>query len=351
MQHPTQGNILRPLWEEIEIDTVSFDLQNNRLLLIDQTKLPNETVLLSLHRIEEIERAIQTLQVRGAPAIGVAAAIGLAVLAREITGDYETILHKYAQRLKATRPTAVNLAWAVDRLMSGANDPESLARQALELWQEDIAACRSIGEHGSALLRDGDQVLTLCNAGRLAAVRYGTALAPVYVAHENGKKIHVFVDETRPLLQGARLTAYELNEAGIDVTLICDNMAAPLLQSGKISCVLIGADRIAANGDAANKTGSLGLSVLARHFEVPFYVCAPFSTIDFDCNNGSFIPIEQRDSAEITHMWYQKPMAPSHINVYNPAFDVVPAENITAFVTERGVIAPQDLSQHFACIA
>ena len=331
------------------IDTVSFDEKNNRLLIIDQTKLPNETVLLSLHTIEEMERAICSLQVRGAPAIGVAAAIGLAVLAREIRGTYETVLHDYARRLKATRPTAVNLAWAIDRMLAGPQDAESLAYQALELWREDIATCRKIGEYSSALLRDGDCVLTHCNAGRLAAVRYGTALAPVYIAHENGKKIHVFADETRPLLQGARLTAYELRESGIDVTLICDNMAAILLQSGKISSVFIGADRISANGDAANKVGSLGLSILARHFEVPFYVCAPFSTIDFDCKDGTEIPIEQREGAEITEMWYQKPMAPSNIEVFNPAFDVVLAQNVTAFVTERGVIAPQDLSQYSTC--
>jgi len=331
------------------IDTVSFDEKNNRLLLIDQTKLPNETVLLSLHTIEEIERAICSLQVRGAPAIGVAAAIGLAVLAREIKGDYATVVHSYAQRLKATRPTAVNLAWAVDRLLAGPQDAESLVYQALKLWREDITTCRMIGEHGSTLLRDGDCVLTHCNAGRLAAVRYGTALAPIYIAHESGKKIHVFADETRPLLQGARLTAYELREAGVNVTLLCDNMAAVLLQSGKISSIFIGADRISANGDTANKIGSLGLSILARHFEVPFYVCAPFSTIDFDCEDGTKIPVEQRDSVEITEMWYQKPMAPGGIEVFNPAFDVVSTENITAFVTEQGVIAPQDLSQYFTC--
>jgi len=318
-------------------------------LLIDQTKLPNETVLLSIHTIEEMERAIRTLQVRGAPAIGVAAAIGLAVLAREINGNYEVVLHNYAQRLKATRPTAVNLAWAIDRLMAGPQDAESLVHQALELWKEDIATCRKIGENGSALLRECDSVLTHCNAGRLATVRYGTALAPVYVAHEDGRNIHVFADETRPLLQGARLTVYELREAGIPVTLLCDNMAAVLLQSGKISSVLIGADRVAANGDTANKVGSLGLSILARYFEVPFYVCMPFSTIDFNCADGTKIPIEQRDGAEITEMWYQKSMAPSNIKVFNPAFDVVPAENITAFVTEQGIIAPQDLSQYFTC--
>jgi len=326
------------------MDTVSFDRKNNRLLIIDQTKLPNETILLSLHTMEEIEHAICTLQVRGAPAIGVAVAIGLAVLAHEIRENYETTLLQYALRLKATRPTAVNLAWAIDRMMAGPHDPESLTEEALAIWKEDIITCRNIGEHGSTLLHDGDHVLTHCNAGRLATVRYGTALAPIYLAHESGKRIHVFADETRPLLQGARLTAHELHEAGVDVTLLCDNMAASLLQSGSISSVFVGADRIAANGDTANKTGSLGLSILARHYGSPFYVCAPFSTIDFACNCGADIPIEQRSGTEITELFYQKRMAPVNIGVYNPAFDVIPSGNITAFITERGIIAPQDLS-------
>lgn len=328
-------------------DTVSIDIKNNRLLLIDQTKLPNETVILSLSKIEEIEEAIYSLRVRGAPAIGVAAAAGLAVLAREIQDsaeEYEKILWEYASRLKATRPTAVNLAWAIDRMMTGSHKPESLMYQALAIWQEDIAACRRIGEHGSTLLREGDCVLTHCNAGRLAAVRYGTALAPIYVAAENGKNIHVFVDETRPLLQGARLTAYELHDAGVPVTLICDNMAASLLQNGRISSIFVGTDRIASNGDTANKIGSLGLSILAQHFGVPFYVCAPYATIDFSCLRGDEIPIEQRSGKEITDMWYHNRMAPQDIEVYNPAFDVIPASLITAFITERGIQSPQDFS-------
>ena len=326
-------------------DTVSFDIEHNRLVLIDQALLPGELKILSLHTIEEMEAAICTLQVRGAPAIGVAAAIGLAVLAREIEGDYEAQLLCYAERLKATRPTAVNLAWALERMLAGSHDPESLARQAVSIWEEDIETCRRIGEHGSALLRDGDHVLTHCNAGRLAAVRYGTALAPTYVAAEQGKKLHVFADETRPLLQGARLTAYELAEAGIPVTLLCDNMAASLLSEGKIAAVLVGADRIARNGDAANKIGSLGLSILARHYGVPFYVCAPFSTVDFQCAEGGRIPIEQRAPEEVTQAWYARRMAPADVEVYNPAFDIIPNENITAFVTERGVLLPQDLSK------
>jgi len=328
-------------------DSVSFDLERNRLVLIDQTRLPGELKILSLHTIEEMEKAICTLQVRGAPAIGVAAAIGLAVLAREINpqDDYEKKLREYANQLRACRPTAVNLAWALDCMLAGAHDPESLVRQALMIWEEDIETCRRIGEHGSTLLRDGDRVLTHCNAGRLATVRYGTALAPIYVAAEQGKRIHVFADETRPLLQGARLTAYELAEAGIPVTLLCDNMAASLLSTGKIAAVLVGADRVARNGDAANKIGSLGLSILARHYDVPFYVCAPFSTVDFCCEAGGQIPIEQRAPEEVTQAWYERRMAPEGVGVYNPAFDIIPNENITAFVTERGIVSSQNLSK------
>jgi len=325
-------------------DTVWFDTESNRLRLIDQTKLPGELCILSLSTVEEMEHAIRTLQVRGAPAIGVAAAIGLAVLAREMRPFDEALLLEYAGRLKATRPTAVNLAWAVDRMLAGPRNPEGLACAAMAIWEEDIATCRAIGGHGSVLLRDGDAVLTHCNAGRLATVRYGTALAPVYVAAEQGKQVRVYADETRPLLQGARLTACELHAAGIPVTLLCDNMAAALLQSGAVAAVLVGADRVARNGDAANKIGSLGLSILARHFGVPFYVCAPFSTIDFACADGEAIPIEHRAPEEVTEIWYKTPMAPAGIEVFNPAFDIIPHENITAFVTERGVIQPDNLS-------
>lgn len=333
-------------------DTVSFDVERNRLRLIDQTRLPHELKILELHTIEEMEMAIAALQVRGAPAIGVAAAIGLAVLARESKlqeDTYEGQLRHYAERLNATRPTAVNLSWALTRMLAGPHDPESLASQALTIWREDIETCRSIGLHGSTLLQDGDCVLTHCNAGRLAAVRYGTALAPIYVAAEQGKRIHVFADETRPLLQGARLTAYELTEAGIPVTLLCDSMAASLLQSGRIQAVFIGADRIARNGDTANKIGSLGLSLAAQTYGIPFYVCAPMSTVDFDCPAGVHIPIEQRAPEEVTQAWYRERMAPASVQVHNPAFDVVPCDHITAFITERGILKPQDLSKQSPC--
>ncbi|MDR2647232.1 MAG: S-methyl-5-thioribose-1-phosphate isomerase [Oscillospiraceae bacterium] len=330
------------------IDTVAFSGDYTKLRIIDQTQLPNALVVRELMAIEEIERAIKTLQVRGAPAIGVAAAIGLSVLARRIQTDempaFLRELRVLAARLVAVRPTAVNLAWAVRQMTQTAetaqNTRDALARlreKAEQIRQDDIAACKRIGEAGSRLLFDDCGVLTHCNAGRLAAVRYGTALAPIYAAAEQGKRIRVFADETRPLLQGARLTAYELHEAGIDVTLACDNMAASLMAQGKIDLVLIGADRIAANGDAANKTGSLGLSILAKHFDVPFYVCAPLSTFDADVANGAQIPIEQRDPAEITAAFFKEPIAPAGILVYNPAFDVVPHTHITAFVTERGI--------------
>ncbi|MDR2752790.1 MAG: S-methyl-5-thioribose-1-phosphate isomerase [Oscillospiraceae bacterium] len=326
-------------------DTVWFDRDRNRLCIIDQTLLPNEVKILSLHTAEAVEQAIRTLQVRGAPAIGVAAAIGLAVLAAEMRPFHEALLLTCAERLKRVRPTAVNLAWAINRMLAGAHDPESLAVQAQAIWAQDIATCRKIGVQGSALLRDGGAILTHCNAGRLAAVRYGTALAPVYVATEQGKRVRVFADETRPLLQGARLTAWELREAGVPVTLLCDNMAAGLLARGAVDAVFVGADRVARNGDAANKTGSLGLSILARHFGVPFYVCAPFSTYDAAITAGTAIPIEQRAGEELTALWYAKPMAPAGVDIYNPAFDVVPHKNITAFVTEHGVLAPDDLQR------
>ncbi|MDR0531678.1 MAG: S-methyl-5-thioribose-1-phosphate isomerase [Oscillospiraceae bacterium] len=325
-------------------DTLYYDTARNRLCLIDQTRLPGEFVTLSLHTVEEIEEAIRLLRIRGAPALGVAVAIGLAVLANEMHPYDSALLREYAKRILNTRPTAVNLRWAAERMLEHAESQKALQDEALRVWQEDIDTCRRIGEQGSALLRDGDSVLTHCNAGRLAAVRYGTALAPIYVAAEQGKRVHVFVDETRPLLQGARLTAYELVQAGIPVTLMCDNMAASLLANHRIRAVLVGADRIARNGDTANKVGSLGLAVIAKRVSVPFYVCAPFSTVDFDCQNGRDIPIEMRDGSEITELWYQKRMTPRNISVYNPAFDVIPADLISAFVTERGIIKPQDLS-------
>lgn len=336
-------------------ETVHFDTEHNRLLLLDQTKLPNETVVLSLNRLDEMVEAISALRVRGAPAIGVAAAIGLAVLSNESTAQtpaaFQAEFRNNAAVLEKARPTAVNLSWAVtemrtvQKLYEGKTisaQKAALTARALELHAEDIAVCRKIGEYGAALLQNCDAVLTHCNAGRLATVKYGTALAPVYVAKEQGHTMKVFADETRPLLQGARLTAYELCEAGVDVTVLCDNMASYAMQNGLVQAVLVGCDRVAHNGDTANKIGTSGVAILAKHYGIPFYVCAPYSTIDFSIANGRGIPIEQRDGAEIGEMWYREPMLPKGVRTLNPAFDVTDHSLITAFITEKGVLQPSE---------
>jgi len=340
-------------------DTVWMDTENDLLCCIDQRKLPNETTVLSLSKAEDIYFAIKTLAVRGAPAIGIAAAIGLyAVSARfhetESAGFFYA-LKKTADYLNAARPTAVNLSWALSRMVKTAERnidksvseiKAALKAEALTIYSEDIAVCRKIGEYGVGLIKDGYRILTHCNAGALAAVRYGTALAPIYVAKEMGFTLHVFADETRPLLQGARLTAYELCANGIDTTLICDNMAASLMQKGQIDAVFVGCDRVALNGDATNKIGTLGVAVLAKTFGVPFYVCAPFSTVDFACPTGANIVIEQRAPEEVTELHYKQRMTHPKVKVYNPAFDVTPAEYITAFVTEKGILKPAELRNY-----
>ncbi len=334
----------------MDFETVRYDVQNNSLVIIDQTLLPGETVFLSLTTVEQAREAIRALRVRGAPAIGVAAAIAYAVAAQNIhASEYEvfhTLLCAVKDCLATSRPTAVNLFWALERMEHVLTDnpgipivilKKMLQDMALEIKQEDIAVCRKIGENGADLLQDGFGILTHCNAGRLAAVQYGTALAPIYVGTEQGKKFRVFADETRPLLQGVRLTAWELHRAGIDVTVLCDNMAASLMQSGRINAVIVGADRIAANGDTANKIGTSGIAVLAKHFCIPFYVAAPTSTLDKVCATGADIKIEHRDATEVTERWYQKRMAPEDIGVYNPAFDVTDHSLITAIITEFAV--------------
>lgn len=336
-------------------ETVHFDVQRNRLMLLDQTRLPRETVILALSQKEEMYDAIVRLQVRGAPAIGVAAAIGLAVLANEsMQTDRESFLAEFqanAAYLASARPTAVNLFHAIDamqeELAKHNGQPidilkRCLTERALALHAEDIDVCQKIGEHGAALLENCKTVLTHCNAGRLATVKYGTALAPIYAAKARGHTLSVFADETRPLLQGARLTAYELCEAGIDTTVICDNMVSFILQKGMVDAVLVGCDRVARNGDTANKIGTSGVAVLAKHYGVPFYVCAPFSTIDKAAKSGADIPIELRDGAEIGEMWYQEPMLPARAKTLNPAFDVTDHSLITAFITEKGVLQPSD---------
>lgn len=335
-----------------DIDTVWLDEESRSLVIIDQTALPATLRLMTLIDEHAIYDAIKRLCVRGAPAIGVSAAIGLYVCAcRFEECERERFLARLeacADYLDSSRPTAVNLHWALARMKRAAQSCEGgreeilalLHGEALAIRDEDVAMCRAIGEHGLTLVKDGDGILTHCNAGRLATVRYGTALAPIHLGAERGMHFHVFSDETRPLLQGARLTAYELSQAGVDVTVICDNMASQVMKNGWIRAVFVGADRIAANGDVCNKIGTSGVAILAKHYGIPFYALAPSSTVDFACPSGREIPIEQRASDEVTEMWYTQRMAPEGVGVYNPAFDVTEAADLTAIVTERGVVFP-----------
>ena len=335
-------------------DTVALNDKASALVIIDQTKLPNALVLLHLKTQLEIWEAIRALKVRGAPALGVAAAYGLYLAAKEIKtevgSEFLSRLQSAAAYLNSSRPTAVNLSWALRRMLTVAETAsrsasvlevqKRLLAEAQKIQQEDIEICRRIGEYGLQLLKPGDGIITHCNAGKLAASRYGTATAPLYLGHEQGYGFRVFCDETRPLLQGARLTAFELMQAGMDVTLIGDGMAASVMKKGWAHAVITGCDRVAANGDAANKIGTLPLAIAAKHFGVPFYICAPSSTIDMDTRCGSDICIEERDAEELTTMWYEKPMAPPAVKVFNPAFDVTEASLITGIITERGLLRP-----------
>lgn len=334
----------------LEYDTVALDDEHSALVIIDQTLLPGEIKILHLTKQNEIWEAIKVLRVRGAPAIGVAAAIGVYLAVKEITAeDYDTFAKEFyaaAEYLNSARPTAVNLAWALRRMeqvvldhpeKSVAELKELLREECQAIWAEDIDVCRRLGENGLTLVKPGDGLLTHCNAGQLATVRYGTATAPMYLGHEKGYNFHVFCDETRPLLQGARLTSFELSSAGIDTTLICDNMAASVMKKGLVNAVFVGCDRVAANGDAANKIGTLGVAILAKRYGIPFYVVAPSSTIDLNTPTGEEIVIEERDGNEICEMWYEKRMAPENVKTWNPAFDVTDNELITAIVTEWGV--------------
>jgi methylthioribose-1-phosphate isomerase len=345
-------NILLPETAEIT-DTVDLDEERSALKIIDQTLLPGELRILFLTTQEEIYEAIRQLKVRGAPAIGVAAAIGVYLAALEIKADtYDEFFSRFNDAknfLASSRPTAVNLFWALGRMektviKNSGTSPEKLKEllhdEALRIRDEDIQACKSIGEHGLELIRDGDCILTHCNAGRLATVRYGTALAPIHLGRERGMNFKVLCDETRPLLQGARLSAFEMVSAGVDTTLICDNMASTVMRDGRVNACFVGCDRAAANGDAANKIGTSGLAIIASYYKIPFYVCAPTSSIDMTIRNGNEIVIEERDPREVTDMWYKERMAPSGVKVYNPAFDVTENRLITAFVTEYGIIRP-----------
>ena len=334
------------------VPETSVNLVPGAIVMIDQTRLPEELHYLHTTNLEEVWTAIKTLQVRGAPAIGIAAAMGVVVAVQQARGRTTAELVRTAEEasdyLATSRPTAVNLFWALDRMrtvtrasraLSPAAFKERLAREAVTVLEEDVAMCRSIGEYGATLLKENASVLTHCNAGGLATSGYGTALAPVYVAAEQGKGVRVYADETRPLLQGARLTAWELMQAGIDVTLICDNMAAQVLKACHIDAVFVGADRIAANGDTANKIGTYGVALLAKAHGVPFYVLAPSSTFDLSLASGAEIPIEERGSDEIT-MGFGKRTAPHGVKTYSPAFDVTPAALIAAIVCERGILRP-----------
>lgn len=328
------------------IEAVRWSPAADAVRIIDQRRLPEHYEERDLRTLDEVVEAIQTLSVRGAPAIGVCGAIGLAVVAATATSDpgaFPQELRRMATAIRDARPTAVNLAWAVDRVMARV---ESLAdratilavlrEEATRILDEDRAMCRAIGEHGSALIRDGARILTHCNAGALATGGMGTALAPIYVAHAKGHRVAVFADETRPLLQGSRLTAWELARAGVPVTVISDNMAASVMRSGMIDLCIVGADRIAANGDVANKIGTYGVAVLARHHGIPLYVAAPTSTIDPATATGADIVIEQRSPDEVAVPFGHR-IAPVEAAIHNPAFDVTPAELVSAIITDTGV--------------
>ena len=332
------------------------------LELIDQRRLPSEFVKLQCRDVETLSEAIKTLAVRGAPAIGVSAAYGL-VLALQKLDVNESIekslsaLKNAREYLASSRPTAVNLFWALDRVWKSASEAKNLQhlrevvlREANAIYQEDVDMCRQIGQHGEKFIKDGSGILTHCNAGALATAGQGTALSPMFEAYKKGKKFKVYADETRPLLQGARLTVWELKQAGIDVTVICDNMAGWLMKQGRINAVITGADRIAANGDTANKIGTYSLSILAKEHKVPFYIAAPSSTFDLSIKSGVEIPIEQRSAEEVTKFAGTQ-TSPADVNVYNPAFDVTDARNIAAIITERGIIEKPNterISEHLA---
>ncbi|MCR5666180.1 MAG: S-methyl-5-thioribose-1-phosphate isomerase [Eubacterium sp.] len=334
----------------LDYETVHLDDENNAMIIIDQTQLPGKTELLTLTTAKQIWDAIYLLQVRGAPAIGVAAGYGIYLLAKQIkTDDYNTFYEEFKKQkeyLDSSRPTAVNLSWALNRMegVVKANADKSvqeikqlLKEESVEIQNEDIRVCKAIGENGLSLVKPGDGILTHCNAGQLATSKYGTATAPIYLGHERGYNFRVYADETRPLLQGARLTAYELQSAGVNVTLICDSASSTVMRNGWIDAIFVGCDRVAANGDVANKVGTANVAAVAARYHIPMYVCAPTSTIDLNTPDGDKIKIEERPAEEVTEMWYEKRMAPEDVRVYNPAFDVTDNSLIAGIVTEYGV--------------
>lgn len=333
--------------------SVHLSEDGRSVVILDQTQLPNRTVYLTLDTAEALYRAIKTLAVRGAPAIGICAGYGMYVLAlRERAEDraaFDAALRRAGDYLISSRPTAVNLSWAVKRMLGVASAHpelpvealrELLRAECLAIHDEDIRMCTRISEYGLSLVRPGDGILTHCNAGPLATSKYGTAIGPILLGKERGIDFRVFADETRPLLQGARLTSYELQRAGVDVTLICDNMASLVMKNGWVQACFVGCDRVAANGDFANKIGTSGVAILAKHYGIPFYTLGPASTIDMACPTGADIRIELRESEEIKTMWYKEPMAPPEVKCYNPSFDVTDHELLTAIVTDRGIVYP-----------
>ena len=335
------------------VQNIRYDKATERLYIIDQTLLPNEEKEIELRTVEEMIEAIKMLRIRGAPAIGICAGYCMYALARDIDAkDNETFYRKLqidGELLGAARSTAVNLRWAVGEMLDTAKTHlkddraellEALYRKAVDIHEDDIAKCTAISEYGLSLLKDGDGVLTHCNAGPLATSRYGTGQGPFLLAAERGIHIRVFADETRPLLQGARLTSYELQRAGVDVTLICDNMASMVMKNGWVQACFVGCDRIAANGDFANKIGTSGVAILAKHYGIPVYTLGPTSTIDMNCPDGAHIPIELRDGDEIKNLWYEKPMALPEVKCFNPSFDVTDHELLTGIVTEKGICYP-----------
>jgi methylthioribose-1-phosphate isomerase len=328
----------------------TLEYKNNTLILIDQTKLPLEENYILCKNYIDVGEAIKNMIVRGAPAIGVTASYGLAIGANKIKkNDFESFMNEFnkiCDYMKSTRPTAVNLFTSIDRILNivelnkskSVNEIKLLIEaEAIKLENEDVETNKLIGKFGNELIKDNTTILTHCNAGALATCDYGTALGVIRYAHENNKKINVFADETRPYLQGARLTSFELKKAGIPVTVICDNMAGYFMNLNKIDCVIVGADRIALNGDTANKIGTYSLSVLAKEHNIPFYVAAPITTIDFSIDSGSKIPIEERDKSEVSHFMNIQ-ICPDDISIRNPSFDITPEKNITAIITDKGII-------------
>lgn len=327
--------------------------EKNSIKIIDQTKLPAKLEYIYISDLKTLWQAIKELKVRGAPALGAASALGIYLAVKDSKArdfkNFKQQLEKAAVYISSSRPTARNLFWGIERMRATAAEYQDLPisevkkrifREAQEIIKEDRLACREIGYFGAKLIKQGDSILTICNAGILATIDYGTALGVIYRAACDGKKIKVFSCETRPLLQGARLTTWELNANGIDVTLICDNMAATLMQQGKIDKIIAGADRIASNGDTANKIGTYNLAVLAHYHKIPFYIAAPSSTFDLSIKSGKDIPIEERDRKEISELFFKRPVVAKGIKVYNPAFDVTPHNLITAIITERGIVKP-----------